>query len=75
MSEREREPAHVTVHPVVDALPPFRRVEIRGTYVGKAHSLADVLEFCRRAGLQDADPESSDSVHWVGDGPHVWEAT
>jgi hypothetical protein len=37
--------AHVVVHPVVDADPPFRRVDILGFRFGKAYSLADVAEF------------------------------
>ncbi|WP_370149014.1 hypothetical protein [Streptacidiphilus sp. EB129] len=66
--------AHVVVHPVVDASPPFRRVDILGTQVGKAHSLADVAKFCRRAGLDELDVESPDSVHWIGGGAHEWQA-
>jgi hypothetical protein len=69
----DREPAHVVVHPVVDAIPPFRRVEIRGAYVGRARSRWDVAEFCRRAGLEDFDLESPDGVRWVGGGPNEWE--
>lgn len=65
--------AHVVVHPVVDATPPFRRVDILGTQVGKAYSLADVAEFCRRAGLEDVDLEVDGSVQWIGGGPHQWE--
>jgi len=65
--------AHVVVHPVVDATPPFRRVDILGTQVGKAHSLRDVAEFCRRAGLDDLDLESDYNVQWIGGGPHQWE--
>ncbi|MEZ0091648.1 hypothetical protein [Streptacidiphilus sp. EB129] len=66
--------AHVVVHPVVDATPPFRRVDILGAQVGKAHSLRDVAEFCRRAGLADLDLETPGNVHWIGGGPHVWHA-
>jgi hypothetical protein len=65
--------AHVVVHPVVEAVRPFRRVDILGTQVGKAYSLADVAEFCRRAGLEDIDVEADDSVQWIGGGPHQWE--
>ncbi|MEY9962396.1 hypothetical protein ABIA33_000422 [Streptacidiphilus sp. MAP12-16] len=63
----------VVVHPVVDAIPPFRRVEILGTQVGKAYSLADVSEFCRRAGLEDGDAYDPGQVSWRGGGPDVWE--
>ena len=63
--------AHVVVHPVVDAVRPFRRVEILGTQVGKAYSLVDVAEFCRRAGLEGVAVEVDGSVQWIG-GPHEW---
>jgi hypothetical protein len=65
--------AHVVVHPVVDADPPFRRVDILGFRFGKAYSLADVAEFCCRAGLEDIDVEAEGSVQWIGGGPHQWE--
>jgi hypothetical protein len=65
--------AYVVVHPVVDADPPFRRVDILGTRVGKAYSLNDVAEFCRRAGREDLDLELEGSVQWIGGGPHEWE--
>jgi hypothetical protein len=64
---------HVVVHPVVDANPPFRRVDILGFRVGKAYSLRDVAEFCRGAGLEDLDLEAEGSVQWIGGGPHQWE--
>ncbi|RAG81329.1 hypothetical protein DN069_33450 [Streptacidiphilus pinicola] len=63
----------MVVHHVVDANPPYRRVDVLGTPVGKAHSLRDVAEFCRRAGLRELDPEDDDSVQWIGGGPHVWQ--
>ncbi|TDU04995.1 hypothetical protein EDD99_3478 [Streptomyces sp. 846.5] len=66
-------PAHVVVHPVFDGFPPFRRVDIRDTQVGKAYSLNDVAEFCRRAGLEDIDLEADGNVRWIGGGPHQWE--
>jgi hypothetical protein len=66
-------PDHHHAHVVVDATPPFRRVDILGTQVGKAHSLRDVAEFCRRAGLDDLDLESDYNVQWIGGGPHQWE--
>ncbi|MEY9969132.1 hypothetical protein ABIA33_007219 [Streptacidiphilus sp. MAP12-16] len=64
--------AHVVVHPVVDATPPFRRVDILGVQVGKAHSLRDVAEFCRRAGLADLDLEAPGNVLWIGGDAHTW---
>ncbi|WP_232248037.1 hypothetical protein [Streptacidiphilus rugosus] len=66
--------AHVVVvHHPVDATPPFRRVDILGTEVGKAHSFRDVVEFCRRAGLDESDLESQDLIEWIGGGPDIWE--
>jgi hypothetical protein len=63
MSDLPEQPAvhqaHVVVHPVVDALRPFRRVEIRGVQVGKAFNVVDVIEFARRAGLDNADFDSA----------------
>lgn len=66
--------AHVVVHPVQpDAMTgPYRRVAILGEYVGRAFELADVAEFCRRAGLDELDLES-DMVEWMDGGPDVWE--
>lgn len=68
-----RHHAHVVVHHVVDANPPFRRVDILGIEAGKAHSLRDVAEFCRRAGLDELDLEADAMVQWIGGGPDVWE--
>jgi hypothetical protein len=69
----ERHHAHVVVHPVqTDAMVgPYRRVDILGEYVGRAYELADVVEFCRRAGLFDVDAE--EMVEWQGGGSDVWE--
>ena len=64
--------AHVVLRPVVDAVRPFRRVEILGMQVGKAYSLADVAGFCRHAGLEGVDVEVDGSVQWIGGGPHEW---
>ena len=64
--------AHVVVHPVADTDPPSRRVEILGAQVGKAYSLADVVEFCRRAGLAEIDLRVRGSVQWIGGGPDDW---
>ena len=65
--------AHVVVHHVVDANPPYRRVDILGETVGKAHSLRDVTEFCRHAGLGELDVQPGSMVEWIGGGPEVWE--
>ncbi|WP_042410393.1 hypothetical protein [Streptacidiphilus carbonis] len=64
--------ARVVVHPVVDALWPFRRVEIMGTQVGRAFNVVDVIEFARRAGLDDITLDDPESVQWEGGGPETW---
>lgn len=67
--------AHIVVRPpAMDEKPPFRRVEILGTAVGKAYNLADVAEFARRAGLEDIDLANNDAVRWEGGGPGFWGA-
>jgi hypothetical protein len=65
--------AHVVVHPVVDAIRPFRRVDILGRQVGMAYSLAEVAECCRRAGLEDIDVEVDESVQRIGGGLRQWQ--
>ncbi len=65
--------AHIVVRPpVMEERPPYRRVEILGTVVGKAYGLQDVTEFARRAGLEDVDLANTDSVRWEGGGPGFW---
>ena len=66
-------PPRVVVYPVVNANPRYRRVDILGRRVGKAYSLRDVAEFCRRAGLEDIDVELDESVQWIGGGPRQWQ--
>ncbi|MEY9877591.1 hypothetical protein ABH931_007115 [Streptacidiphilus sp. MAP12-33] len=67
--------AHVVVHPVqADATAgPYRRVDILGEHVGKAYELADVAEFCRRAGLDELDLDAEHMVQWIGGSSDVWE--
>lgn len=76
MTDLSEQPAahrpHVVVHPVVDALRPFRRVDILGMYVGSAYGVVDVIEFARRAGLDDIALDDPESVQWQGGGPEVW---
>ena len=51
-----------------------RRVRVDGEILGLAHSLRDVAEFLRRAGL-DADEYEvarSELIEWRGGGPYVW---
>jgi hypothetical protein len=64
--------APVTVHPPE---PGGRRVTIRGERVGTARGPGDLLEFLRRAGLEDideADLSRPDLVEWRGAGPGTW---
>ncbi|WP_228974761.1 hypothetical protein [Streptomyces sp. DH12] len=67
-------------HPSVIAYPPSptgdRRVRADGEILGLAHSLADVVEFLRRAGLEVSEYEAARSplIEWRGGGPYVWVA-
>ncbi|RST09779.1 hypothetical protein E2C00_04760 [Streptomyces sp. WAC05374] len=53
-----------------------RRVTIRGQIAGLAHNDADLVEFLRRAGLDEADISLDDPhlVEWRGGRAHQWEA-
>ncbi|GAA4928792.1 hypothetical protein ACFPM3_25245 [Streptomyces coeruleoprunus] len=53
-----------------------RRVTVRGEILGLAHNDADLVEFLRRAGLEDADIALDDPhlVEWRGGRAHQWEA-
>jgi hypothetical protein len=62
----------VVVGPLVSDGRPYRRVMIRGREVGRAYTLADVDEFCRRAGLEDPDLDDPQTVAWTGGGPEDW---
>jgi hypothetical protein len=66
-------------HPVV-VYPPDedggRRMRIRGEIFGRAYNLRDVVEFLRRAGIDDADEvwvRRSSLIEWRGGGFEVWE--
>ncbi|WP_405554300.1 hypothetical protein [Streptomyces sp. NBC_01171] len=51
-----------------------RRVRVDGEILGLAHSLRDLAEFLRRAGLE-LEPEElpgSPLIDWRGVGPEVW---
>ncbi|WP_228978354.1 hypothetical protein [Streptomyces sp. DH12] len=67
-------------HPPVIVYPPSptggRRVRADGEILGLAHSLADVVEFLRRAGLEVSEYEAARSplIEWRGGGPYVWVA-
>ncbi|QMU76362.1 hypothetical protein GXW83_12020 [Streptacidiphilus sp. PB12-B1b] len=62
----------VVVGPLVADDRPYRRVMILGHEVGRAYGPADVDEFCRRAGLADADLDDPATVTWTGGGPEDW---
>ncbi|WP_236238966.1 hypothetical protein [Streptomyces sp. CC228A] len=53
-----------------------RRVTVRGQIVGLARNDADLVEFLRRTGLDDADIDLDDPhlVEWRGGRAHQWEA-
>ncbi|WP_329321694.1 hypothetical protein [Streptomyces sp. NBC_01262] len=61
----------VVVHELADG---GRRVTINGEPVGRATSIADLVEFLRRAGLDEADVILDDPtlIEWRGGGPDVW---
>ena len=53
-----------------------RRVQIDGELSGRAFGLRDVVEFLRRAGLEDVDEvgvAGADWIEWRGGGPDDWE--
>lgn len=62
--------APVVVHPPSPG--GGRRVTVRGEIVGLARSDTDVVEFLRRAGLEDAEALLDDPhlVEWRGPGAH-----
>lgn len=53
-----------------------RRVRVDGEILGLAHSVRDLVEFLRRAGLEIETHEVADSplIDWRGVGPDRWEA-
>ncbi|MEU8976672.1 hypothetical protein AB0D11_47375 [Streptomyces monashensis] len=66
--------------PLVVVYPPAddggRRVRVGSRFVGMAYTLLDVVEFLRRTGLEDIEPEDAAAAEWVdwrGAGPDVWE--
>lgn len=65
-------PSRVTVHPPSPT--GGRRVRVDGEMLGVAHSVVDVAEFLRRAGLE-IDPtevRASPWIDWRGAGPEHW---
>ncbi|MFJ2292126.1 hypothetical protein ACIOG7_10495 [Streptomyces sp. NPDC087894] len=53
-----------------------RRVTMRGRILGLAHDDRDLIEFLRRAGLEDPDLLVDDPVwvEWRGGRAHGWDA-
>jgi hypothetical protein len=51
-----------------------RRVRADGEILGLAHSLRDVAEFLRRAGLDLDEDQAAESplIEWRGGGPWLW---
>ncbi|MGW5735721.1 MULTISPECIES: hypothetical protein [Streptomyces] len=68
------ERAPITVHPASPS--GGRRVTANGQILGLAHSDADVVEFLRRAGLEDAEVLLDDRsyVTWRGGRAHEYDA-
>ncbi|MEU1462643.1 hypothetical protein ABZ478_20345 [Streptomyces sp. NPDC005706] len=65
--------------PVIVQLPSptgGRRVRVDGEILGLAHSVRDLVEFLRRAGLEIEPEDVADSplIDWRGMGPDRWEA-
>ena len=48
-----------------------RRVRAGREILGIAYDLADLIEFARRAGLDDLTPDDP-VIEWHGGGPDVW---
>ncbi|MFI9722153.1 hypothetical protein ACIHFE_21230 [Streptomyces sp. NPDC052396] len=59
----------VVVHPLVEGK---RLVKIHDQSVGKARGLDDLVEFLRRAGLEDMDVDNHSIIEWRGGGSGVW---
>ncbi|MDJ0461036.1 hypothetical protein [Streptomyces sp. H27-C3] len=49
-----------------------RRVVVGGEPLGRAHRVEDVVEFLRRAGLDQIEVEETDLIDWRGVGPEQW---
>jgi hypothetical protein len=64
-------------HPPIVVYPPTpsggRRVRADGQILGVAYRPADLVEFLRRAGLDDVDLGDETLIEWRGGGPEVWE--
>jgi hypothetical protein len=62
----------IVVRAVTPDVPPFRLVEIKGNLVGKAYDIVDVIEFARRAGLEDVDLDDPAVVRWIRGDQFTW---
>ncbi|MET7685709.1 hypothetical protein [Streptomyces sp. NPDC005423] len=54
-----------------------RRVTVNGTILGLAHSDRDLIEFLRRAGLENAEARvlgDAERIEWRGGHAHEYEA-
>ncbi|RSO40136.1 hypothetical protein DMH15_16070 [Streptomyces sp. WAC 06725] len=51
-----------------------RRVSVDGTILGLAYGWRDVVEFLRRAGLDEGAvrPDDPELIEWRGGGPDEW---
>ncbi|WP_411140270.1 hypothetical protein [Streptomyces sp. x-80] len=67
----------MTAHPPVVVHPPSpsggRRVSAGGEILGLAYGPRDLVEFLRRAGLDEDAIEDPQLIEWRGGGPDVWE--
>ncbi|MDQ0990739.1 hypothetical protein [Streptomyces sp. V3I7] len=55
-----------------------RRVRVGDDFVGMAYTMLDIVEFLRRAGLEDVEVDDvatsplSGWIEWRGGGPEAW---
>lgn len=63
------EQPRVIVEPVVGT---GRRVRVGAEILGIAYGLDDLVEFLRRAGLDDPDLNDPSLIDWHGGGSDVW---
>ena len=64
------DPPAIVMGPVGD--PAYRRMESRHEPVGKAYRIENVVEFARRAGLEDLDPYDPGMAGRRHGAPDVW---
>ncbi len=52
-----------------------RRIRAGDHFLGMAYTLLDIVEFLRRSGHEDVEPEDVAAATWIewrGGGPQVW---